>query len=233
MGHFQRINCPRGVIRPFFRPGSVHDNSRPNICEWNPRDLRGIIKPYRTSSDNLSRKFRYHRSKIFPRSLAEWDCFVSCSQYVWIFRSQAGSSLVSLRFLECINGAIVFFVSFSFSLRFCCEIRQVLFFLSVQKCLADSESLSSTWRSVSDLARRFVFTLNLDIILMSCIHYKFRSALEYDTITFDGLSISLADLKRSIITQKKFGKNSDFDLEVTNAQTKEGEVFFVHVVFFV
>lgn len=56
---------------------------------------------------------------------------------------------------------------------------------------------------------------------MSCIHYKFRSALEYDTITFDGLSISLADLKRSIITQKKFGKNSDFDLEVTNAQTKE------------
>ncbi|XP_027053177.1 E3 ubiquitin-protein ligase RBBP6-like isoform X2 [Pocillopora damicornis] len=56
---------------------------------------------------------------------------------------------------------------------------------------------------------------------MSCIHYKFRSALEYDTITFDGLSISLADLKQSIITQKKFGKNSDFDLEVTNAQTKE------------
>lgn len=68
---------------------------------------------------------------------------------------------------------------------------------------------------------------------MSCIHYKFRSALEYDTITFDGLSISLADLKRCIITQKKFGKNSDFDLEVTNAQTKEGELFFVHVVFFV
>lgn len=56
---------------------------------------------------------------------------------------------------------------------------------------------------------------------MSCIHYKFRSALEYDTITFDGLSISLADLKHSIITQKKFGKNTDFDLEVTNAQTKE------------
>lgn len=60
---------------------------------------------------------------------------------------------------------------------------------------------------------------------MSCIHYKFRSALEYDTITFDGLSISLADLKHSIITQKKFGKNTDFDLEVTNAQTKEGELF--------
>lgn len=68
---------------------------------------------------------------------------------------------------------------------------------------------------------------------MSCIHYKFRSALEYDTITFDGLSISLADLKQSIITQKKFGKNTDFDLEVTNAQTKEGELFFVHSCFLV
>lgn len=64
---------------------------------------------------------------------------------------------------------------------------------------------------------------------MSCIHYKFRSALEYDTITFDGLSISLADLKRSIITQKKFGKNTDFDLEVTNAQTKEGELFCLNL----
>ena len=62
---------------------------------------------------------------------------------------------------------------------------------------------------------------------MSCIHYKFRSALEYDTITFDGLSISLADLKHSIITQKKFGKSTDFDLEVTNAQTKESKWLIV------
>lgn len=57
---------------------------------------------------------------------------------------------------------------------------------------------------------------------MSCIHYKFRSSLEYDTITFDGLAISLADLKKAIMAQKKFAKVTDFDLEVTNAQTKEG-----------
>ena len=41
---------------------------------------------------------------------------------------KAGSSLVRLRFLECINRAIVSFVSISFSLRFCREIRQGLFF---------------------------------------------------------------------------------------------------------
>ncbi|EDO35476.1 predicted protein [Nematostella vectensis] len=56
---------------------------------------------------------------------------------------------------------------------------------------------------------------------MSCIHYKFRSSLEYDTVTFDGLGISLADLKKAIMAQKKFGKTTDFDLEITNAQTKE------------
>lgn len=45
--------------------------------------------------------------------------------------------------------------------------------------------------------------------------------MDYDTLTFDGLHISLADLKKAII-QKKMGKNNDFDLQVTNAQTKEG-----------
>lgn len=59
---------------------------------------------------------------------------------------------------------------------------------------------------------------------MSCIHYKFRSSLEYDTITFDGLAISLGDLKRSIMAQKKIAKVTDFDLEITNAQTKEGKL---------
>ncbi|XP_026468823.1 E3 ubiquitin ligase PQT3-like [Ctenocephalides felis] len=53
------------------------------------------------------------------------------------------------------------------------------------------------------------------------VHYKFKSALEYDTITFDGLHISVKDLKKSILHQKRIGKTFDFDLQVTNAQTKE------------
>ncbi|XP_021931899.1 E3 ubiquitin-protein ligase RBBP6 isoform X3 [Zootermopsis nevadensis] len=53
------------------------------------------------------------------------------------------------------------------------------------------------------------------------VHYKFKSALEYDTVTFDGLHISVRDLKKAILHQKRIGKNTDFDLQVTNAQTKE------------
>lgn len=54
------------------------------------------------------------------------------------------------------------------------------------------------------------------------VHYKFKSSLDYDTISFDGLHISVADLKKEIIQKKKLGKTQDFDLQITNAQTKEG-----------
>ncbi|KAG8224861.1 hypothetical protein J437_LFUL005464 [Ladona fulva] len=53
------------------------------------------------------------------------------------------------------------------------------------------------------------------------VHYKFKSSLEYDTVTFDGLHISVRDLKKAILHQKRIGKNTDFDLQITNAQTKE------------
>lgn len=55
------------------------------------------------------------------------------------------------------------------------------------------------------------------------VHYKFKSALDYDTVTFDGLHISIGDFKKSVGHQKRFGKSTDFDLQVTNAQTKEGQ----------
>lgn len=54
------------------------------------------------------------------------------------------------------------------------------------------------------------------------VHYKFKSALDFDTVTFDGLNISVGDLKKAIIHQKRLGKVTDFDLQITNAQTKEG-----------
>ena len=57
---------------------------------------------------------------------------------------------------------------------------------------------------------------------MACVHYKFKSSLDYDTATFDGMHISLGDLKKAIIAQKRLGKNNDFEIQVTNAQTKEG-----------
>eukprot|EP00118_Oscarella_pearsei_P004799 m.21008 g.21008 ORF g.21008 m.21008 type:complete len:261 (+) comp28121_c0_seq3:248-1030(+) len=56
---------------------------------------------------------------------------------------------------------------------------------------------------------------------MSCVHYKYKNSLDYDTITFDGLHISLNDLRQAIMAQKKIGKSNDFVLQVVNAQTKE------------
>lgn len=69
------------------------------------------------------------------------------------------------------------------------------------------------------------------------VHYKFKSALEYDTVTFDGLHISVKDLKKAIVHQKRIGKTTDFDLQVTNAQTKEGmlpkniNIFYLIILF--
>ncbi|GFS08337.1 E3 ubiquitin-protein ligase RBBP6 [Elysia marginata] len=57
---------------------------------------------------------------------------------------------------------------------------------------------------------------------MSCIHYKFKSSLDYNSVTFDGLHLSLTDLKKAISHQRRL-KPGEFDLEITNAQT--GDVY--------
>jgi len=62
-----------------------------------------------------------------------------------------------------------------------------------------------------------------DCLNMSCVHYKFSSKLNYDTVTFDGLHITLSDLKRQIMGREKL-KAADCDLQITNAQTKEGKI---------
>ena len=55
---------------------------------------------------------------------------------------------------------------------------------------------------------------------MSCVHYKFSSKLNYDTVTLNGLHISLCDLKRQIMGHEKL-KVASCDLQITNTQTKE------------
>ncbi|KAJ1979188.1 Retinoblastoma-binding protein [Dimargaris verticillata] len=55
---------------------------------------------------------------------------------------------------------------------------------------------------------------------MSQIHYKFKAAKDYSSITFDGLSISVYDLKQEVLKAKKLVA-SDFALVITNAQTNE------------
>lgn len=56
---------------------------------------------------------------------------------------------------------------------------------------------------------------------MTHVHYKFSSKLSYDTVVFDGPHITLRDLKRQIMGREKL-RAGDCDLQITNAQTKEG-----------
>lgn len=58
------------------------------------------------------------------------------------------------------------------------------------------------------------------------IHFKFRSAVEYDSIDIDGPFISIGSLKEKIVEHKNLGRATDFDLLITNAQTAEGNHTF-------
>lgn len=57
---------------------------------------------------------------------------------------------------------------------------------------------------------------------MSCIHFKFKSSLEYEKLTFEGLQISLSDFKEAVMKQKKIGVSNDYTLRVVDAQSKKG-----------
>ncbi|CAG8574361.1 7063_t:CDS:2, partial [Racocetra persica] len=56
--------------------------------------------------------------------------------------------------------------------------------------------------------------------IISQIYYKFKSAKDYDTLTFDGLGISVFDAKKEILTAKKL-KGNDFDIIVSHAESGE------------
>ena len=49
------------------------------------------------------------------------------------------------------------------------------------------------------------------------IHYKFNSAKDFDTITFDAPHIQLGELKRMIASQKRVGNNDDLVFEDANS----------------
>ena len=59
---------------------------------------------------------------------------------------------------------------------------------------------------------------------MSSIHYRFRSSSEFETITFDGPSITVQELREAIMENNRMAKSPGHTLEITNAQTKEGNV---------
>lgn len=59
--------------------------------------------------------------------------------------------------------------------------------------------------------------------MASLVHYKFKSQKDFDTVTFDGMFISVGDLKRQIVDKKGLARDQACELLLTNAQSNEGE----------
>ncbi|GAQ80672.1 hypothetical protein KFL_000590250 [Klebsormidium nitens] len=53
------------------------------------------------------------------------------------------------------------------------------------------------------------------------VHFKFKSAREFDKLDIEGPFITVSSLKDKIIEAKSLGKGADFDLVLTNNQTGE------------
>jgi len=58
---------------------------------------------------------------------------------------------------------------------------------------------------------------------MSTIRFKFKSAKDFEVVTFNGMGLRLFDLKRRVVEKRQMNKGLDFELQVTNAQTEEGD----------
>lgn len=69
--------------------------------------------------------------------------------------------------------------------------------------------------------------------MSAAIHYKLKSAKDYDTYRFDGAGIPVWELKNEIIERKRLGKSDDFDLVILNAQTNEGTFWDKNIVLFI
>ena len=64
---------------------------------------------------------------------------------------------------------------------------------------------------------------------MSAIHFKFSSSNQYQTITFDGMYMSLFELKKAIMEKLKL-KSTEAGLNLTNAQTLKG-IFILYILY--
>lgn len=58
--------------------------------------------------------------------------------------------------------------------------------------------------------------------MSSAVHFRFKSAKEFESATFEGDFLKVADLKLAIVERKKLNFGENFDLEISDAQTAEG-----------
>lgn len=62
---------------------------------------------------------------------------------------------------------------------------------------------------------------------MSYIHFRspYSNKDNEDKITFDGVSLTLGQLKKLIAEKLKLSRQLDIDLEITDASTNQGSIF--------
>lgn len=68
--------------------------------------------------------------------------------------------------------------------------------------------------------------------MASAVYYKFKSQKESSRILFEGTGISVFDLKKEILLDNKLVDTANnFDLEISNPDTKEGKYSSLFTVF--
>lgn len=59
--------------------------------------------------------------------------------------------------------------------------------------------------------------------MTSSVHFRFKSARQFETLPFEGDFLKVADLKVAIVTRKKLNFGEGFDLEISDAATNDGK----------
>ena len=136
-----------------------------------------------------------------------------------LHRTESYVTLRYVTFRECLVLVFVFLMT-----PFC---ERVGFFCS-WKYIIESEVWKSAVLTDKNLASIYFFiyvNIHHSSDNMSFVHYKFKSNNEFKTLTFDGVNISVADLRKEIVQKSKMVKlMDDFHLQITNPQTGEGSM---------
>lgn len=64
--------------------------------------------------------------------------------------------------------------------------------------------------------------INNNISEKMSVHFKFKNSVEDDTVTFDGVHISVGDLKTAIIQKKKL-RQGESDYQIMDSESKKGK----------
>ena len=59
--------------------------------------------------------------------------------------------------------------------------------------------------------------------MSSSVFFRFKNQKDVQRVTFDGTGISVFELKRDIINMSRLGDGTDFDFNIYNLDTNEGE----------